>query len=128
MTHLNSCILVHKRIYWIWVNLQKFQAWMVNVIFEIFLVYHIRKYVNKNFSWTVLVLYMCTLHGMIEKGSLNIKRWIFVCKFIICIIVISLISHKNKQTCVNRNIHWSFEGCRQTFEGYKLTFVYAIMY
>ena len=25
-----------------------------------------------------------------------------------------------------RNICWSFEGCRQTFEGYKLTSVYVL--
>ena len=34
---------------------------MVNITFEIFLVYHIRKYIDKNFSFAVLVLHMCTL-------------------------------------------------------------------
>ena len=37
-------------------------------------------------------------------------------------------SNKDKQICVKRNICWSFEGCSQAFEGYKLTFVYAVVY
>ena len=30
--------------------------------------------------------------------------------------------------CVKRDVSWSFEGCNQTFKGYKLllTFVYAL--
>ena len=28
---------------------------------------------------------------------------------------------------IKRNIRWSFEGCKQTFEGYKMTFVYALI-
>ena len=35
------------------------------------------------------------------------------------------ISVKNNQTCVKSNCRLKFHSCRQTFEGYKLTFVYA---
>jgi len=59
-----SLELVHKQMYWIRMNLRRFQASNVNLTFEIFLFYHIRKYVDKNYICLVLVLYMCTLEQL----------------------------------------------------------------
>jgi len=58
-------------------NLQWFQALNVNLTFEIFLLYHIRKFVDKNYICLVLVLYMCTLEQL--KGPLNYKRLLHTC-------------------------------------------------
>jgi len=73
---------------------------MVNVTFEIFLVYHIRKYIDKDFSCAVLVLYMCTL-GQLKKDHLTIiiafvlkDKYLYANSLAMCIIVISLISDK----------------------------------
>ena len=41
------------------------------------LLYHIRKYVDKNFSCMVLVLDLCTL-GDIEEGSLDFDYSLFI--------------------------------------------------
>ena len=56
--------LVHKQMYWIQMNLQRFQASNVYLTFKIFLLYYIRKYVGKNYICLVLVLYMCTLEQL----------------------------------------------------------------
>ena len=42
--------------------------------------------------------------------------------------VLSLIVNIYDKSSVVRNIHRSFEGCRQTFEDYKLTFVHALLH
>jgi len=110
--------------------------WMVNVTFEILLIYHIRKTcIDENFSCAVLVLYMCTLEQL-KKDHLTIitafvlkDKYLYVNLIAMCITVIRITNKwQNKQTCVKRNIRWSFECCRQTFEGYKLTFIYALVY
>jgi len=49
---------------------------MVNLTFEIFLLYHIRKYVDKNYICVVLVLYMYTLEQL--KRITTYKRLLHV--------------------------------------------------
>jgi len=67
-------LLVHKLMYWIQMNLQRFQALNVNLTFEIFLLYHIRKYVDKKlylFSPDPLHVYS----GTVKKDHLTIKDY-----------------------------------------------------
>jgi len=59
--YLCYLLLVHKQMYFIRMNLRRFQASNVNLTFEMFLLYHIRKCVDKNYICVVLVLYVCTL-------------------------------------------------------------------
>ena len=44
----------------------------------------------------------------------NTNKWIAVIKI-------------NNLACVKRKICWSLEGCSQTFEDCKLTFIYALV-
>ena len=70
---------------------------MVNVTFEIFLVYHIKKYIDENFSCAVLVLYICNLEQL-KKDYLTIitafVKYLYANLLAMCIVIISLIRNR----------------------------------
>ena len=60
--------------YWVLMILQR--LWMVKLTFKILLHYHIRKSVNKNFSYVVLVMYMHTLESLkVVDKPLMVTNW-----------------------------------------------------
>ena len=60
-------------------NLRRFQASNVDLTFEIFLLYHIRKYDNKNYICLISPGPLHVYSGAVKKGPLNYKRLLRTC-------------------------------------------------
>jgi len=69
-------------------NLRRFQASNVNLTFEIFLLYHIRKDVDKNYLFSPGPLHLYS--GAVKKDHLTIKDYYVHVYFIALVLIICM--------------------------------------